>query len=425
MGKIYKYENGKNPVKIFDMETSEIPSGLTLNFDYPAASQTNRVHMMSKGRANDEVYIVFSSTSLPEGWNEADGKLPTEDEFPGYFCGNETLPVSDLYRVGTIPDCVSMGAGINATTIYNTFYKYTLSGDTLSDPKAFFVQANQLLPGHLGGGMTTVDNGKVLWSVGDCLMYGTDGRAAPQLDNETCGKILLIDPDSGSYEVVAKGVRNSQQMRIVETTPYPLSLVKSNKLLVFMDIGGVTAEEVNAKKLSDILDGTTTANFGWGRDENGIAREGTFSVEPGALGILGTEPPCDGDMEIGEEGFDQPWIQFGRTETDIFHGISSFSVGCFDKLKLIWSEFNTGLIMGTTEEFCVDDYKGPSKGYKIKLYDTDGNYLEGGLNDLVMEELGEVGYYRGDPRLFHYPDGTAGVFIERTGIFYKLTEIEI
>ena len=53
------------------------------------------------------------------------------------------------------------------------------------------------------------------------------------------------------------------------------------------------------------------------------------------------------------------------------------------------------------------------------------NLLDGGFNDLVREELGEVGYFCGDPRPFHYPDGTAGVFIERTGVFYKLTKIDI
>ena len=67
----------------------------------------------------------------------------------------------------------------------------------------------------------------------------------------------------------------------------------------------------------------------------------------------------------------------------------------------------------------------PSKGYKIRLYDSNMTEYENGFNDLVKEELGEVGYYRGDPRLFHYPDGTAGVFIERTGVFYRLTEIDM
>lgn len=69
--------------------------------------------------------------------------------------------------------------------------------------------------------------------------------------------------------------------------------------------------------------------------------------------------------------------------------------------------------------------RGPAKGYIIKIYDTDGNYLENGVNDLVLQELGTVGRYRGDPRLFHFPDGTAGVFVERTGTFYRLKEIPI
>jgi hypothetical protein len=29
---------------------------------------------------------------------------------------------------------------------------------------------------------------------------------------------------------------------------------------------------------------------------------------------------------------------------------------------------------------------------------------------------------RPDPRLFHFPDGSAGILLERTGQFYRLTE---
>ena len=146
------------------------------------------------------------------------------------------------------------------------------------------------------------------------------------------------------------------------------------------------------------------------------------------MGILGTEPPSEEIAMSPDSGYVQPWIQFGRTPDDVFHAISSFAVAfkSFIELDLIWSEFNTGLIMGTGKRFRGGkNYFKPAKGYKIKLHDAEGNYLENGCNDLVKEELGEVGYYRGDPRLFHYPDGTAGVFIERTGVFYRLTEITI
>ncbi len=388
---------------------------------FAGAGQVNRVHAMTKGSSEDEVIIVFTSTTLPSAYTEAHAQLPPEGAYPGYICSTP-LFVRDLYRIGDDgADC-----GVGSFTVYNVFYKYTIAADgTLSDPVPFFSLENQFIPGHFGGGITTVDDGRILWSVGDCLIYGSDGRYASQMDWEHCGKILIIDPEDSTYEVAAKGVRNSQQFKIVnrpkkDGTP-------TSDTLVFMDIGGVTAEEVNAVPVKRILNTKTIENFGWGRSVvDGKAREGTFYVGPGVMGVLGTEPPCEGDAPVTEDGFIQPWIQFGRTETDFYYGISSFAVAynSFDKLELIWSEFNTSHIMGTTNRYYRGPRNaGPVKGHKIKLYDDEGNYLENGTNDLVQKELGDVGYYRGDPRLFHYPDGTAGVFIERTGAFYKLTEI--
>ena len=60
-----------------------------------------------------------------------------------------------------------------------------------------------------------------------------------------------------------------------------------------------------------------------------------------------------------------------------------------------------------------------------EIYDTNGNYLENRVKDSFLQELSSVGRYRGDPRLFHYPDGTAGALNERTSTFYRLTEIKI
>ena len=96
-----------------------------------------------------------------------------------------------------------------------------------------------------------------------------------------------------------------------------------------------------------------------------------------------------------------------------------------NKIQLLWSEFNTGNLLATDEQIIRPGKTdgSPATGYKIKIYNAAGVLLENSLNDLVKEELGEVGFYRGDPRLFHYPDGQAGVFIERTGVFYKLSEI--
>merc|ERR1711865_862520 len=110
--------------------------------------------------------------------------------------------------------------------------------------------------------------------------------------------------------------------------------------LAFMDIGGVTAEEVNAVPLNEILSTETINNFGWGRSlTDGLAREGTFYVEPGNGLVLGSEPVCKKKVPQPEPGFIGPWIQFGRTADDYFYAISSFAVPSkgVDKLKLIWS----------------------------------------------------------------------------------------
>mmetsp|Transcript_4311 Transcript_4311/g.5298 ORF Transcript_4311/g.5298 Transcript_4311/m.5298 type:complete len:442 (+) Transcript_4311:258-1583(+) len=422
---MYSYDAGTNSVtKVFDIATNTIPDGLTL--DYPTSphagpGQTSRVHAMTKGSSSDEVIVVFSSMTLPTEYSEAHAKLPAEGMFRGYVCPDPPQFARDLFRLGDDVSCLT------SETIYNVFYKYTVAEDgLLVNPVPFFALENQMTPGHLGGAIVTLDNGNVLWGVGDCLPYGTDGRFASQLDSEHCGSILSINPDDSSHKIVAKGVRNPQQFRIINRKNFP-----GKDVLIFSDIGGVTAEEVNGIKVKRLLDSDHIANFGWGRSlVDGKAREGTFYVGAGVMGVLGTDPPCEGDAPIKEPGYEQPWIQFGRTATDYFYAISGFAVAypSFDKLELIWSEFNTGLIMGTTKHFTIKSrkYNGPAKGFKIRLYDEQGNYLEHGTNDLVKEALGDeaAGYFRGDPRLFHYPDGTAGAFIERTGTFYRLTEIE-
>jgi len=128
-------------------------------------------------------------------------------------------------------------------------------------PMPFFVHEHTILPGHVGGGIVTVQKGKILYSTGDCTFYGLDGSYPPQLDFEACGKILLIDPSKkGKYDIVAKGVRNSQQMRVYSEAERDAK-GKKQDVLAFMDIGGVTAEEVNAIPLKRILNGKKNTQF--------------------------------------------------------------------------------------------------------------------------------------------------------------------
>ena len=445
-GLIYSYNTSTGDIQtIFDMESSPVPDGLKLDWTWGAAALTYRVKSMTQGLSNDEVIIVFTSSTLPTGWTEADTKLPPQGAFGQWVCSPESeggmVWIPDIYRPGIIPECFDAGAGLTTFVAYDAFYKFNIVNGELVHPEPFFVSESAILLGHLGSGIVTVDS-KVLWSPGDCTSFGVDGAYAPQLDHEHCGKILSIDPNCiGVYDIVIKGVRNPQQMRVFasKSAKFPKSPKvrkalksdkasnswKSRKYVAFMDIGGVTAEEVNAFPL-DSIGGPHMPNFGWGRNMNdGKAREGTFYVNMGIGGVLGTQPTCAENAPIGEPGYVQPWIQFGRTSSDIFYGICSIAVPTSgtDKLELLWTEFNTGKIFGTEAMFV--EGAPPAKSCKLKIYDANGTYLENGLNDLVKEELGEAFFYRGDPRLFHFPGGQAGVFIERTGVFYKITEVAI
>jgi hypothetical protein len=51
--------------------------------------------------------------------------------------------------------------------------------------------------------------------------------------------------------------------------------------------------------------------------------------------------------------------------------------------------------------------------YRVGLVTADGK-------PVTLKEL--AGGERPDPRFFNFPDGTAGMLLERTGAFYKLTE---
>jgi len=158
-------------------------------------------------------------------------------------------PVILVYacRLGTVPDCVQSGAGLTTLTNYDVFYKYTLVNGELTNPVPFFVAEVSVAPGHLGGGIATLPDGNILWSPGDCTIFGLDGHYAPQLDDEWCGKIHLINTSKvGEYNTVAKGVRNPQQMRVyMRWNSKKASAKDANRVksidVAFMDIGGVTA----------------------------------------------------------------------------------------------------------------------------------------------------------------------------------------
>jgi len=90
---------------------------------------------------------------------------------------------------------------------------------------------------------------------GDNLSFGLNGLNGAQSTDNPSGKLILIDPDQPKwFEIVAKGVRNSQQLFL------------DGDNVVFMEIGGYSAEEINVYPIADLLDTSVIENFGWGMD---------------------------------------------------------------------------------------------------------------------------------------------------------------
>ena len=152
-------------------------------------------------------------------------------------------------------------------------------------------------------------------------------------------------------------------------------------------------------------------------------------------------PPCLAQQTGAEKnGFVAPFMQYGRSPGTPLFGITSAIVSdvSFGKIKVATSEFKTGTmivaledVVGYVDSLPVQSYK-PAQSYFVKLYKKSGTgnleVLSYDFNTLVAEFLGldpENDDIRGDSRLFKYPDGSAGVFIERTGQFFELSEIDI
>ena len=188
-GLVFSYDEYGTVSKVFDMTQSAIPAGVTLDWTWGGASQEFRVQQLSQGARKGGVFVVMVSSTLPAGWDRADAELPAQGAFPGWTCtadnDKDAEFVRDIYRIGEHPSCFDNAAGFVGFTAYHVFVKYSIDDDgSLIDPEPFFVSENQMTPGHFGGGMATVDKGKILWSVGDCLPFGTTGLYAPQLDSE-------------------------------------------------------------------------------------------------------------------------------------------------------------------------------------------------------------------------------------------------
>lgn len=380
-----------DPVKIFDVD-EDSPAGLTL--------EGREAVLNISGGSGNKVYVVLSSSTEPAGIPIH--RLPAP--LPGECClAEDPIFLEDLYRIGELPGPVAFFG--TTETWYQTLIEYKEVENRLVNPRMILAIETQSGPTHTGGGMLTIGNDLILYTTGDGLPFGADGRAAVQDPSEKAvGKLLLINPRTATATVLAQGLRNVQHLELV-FPDRPLN----KQIIGLTDIGGVTAEEVNYIKLGDLLKTRVIENFGWGRAADGLAREGTFYISPG-LPLGFGEPATNGIAPSPEAGFLQPHAQYGRN--DPFGGVAingPVTSTRFDEITGVFTDLASGFLYATTANINAVD----APVHLVNLVLDDGT---------PIANFDALAGGRADARLFNLPDGSAGVLIEATGDYYRLTE---
>jgi hypothetical protein len=303
------------------------------------------------------VYVVFTSSTVPSG----------------------------------IPQLFSPRPGADA---WHVLYQYDYDGTALSNPRG--ITALQVCTdNHTSGGLTVLTDGTLLFATGDNGSPGEDGFSYPQDIAGHLGKILRINAANGSTQVVARGIRNAQRLAVDPNGGDPY--------LVFADIGGWVAEELNGMRLTELLGGGSTPNVGWGRNIDAKAREGWFYIDPTGIAVGVAPRP--------EFGFIQPIAQFGREGADAI-AVSGpvVSQQSFIQIRSLFGDLVSGAVYAIAG---APSLRGQTV-FRVGLRDS---------NSQTVTLKGLAGGDRPDPRFFNFPDGTAGVLLERTGEFFRLTEL--
>ena len=292
---------------------------------------------------------------------------------------------------GGIPQRLSPRAGTDA---WQVLYGFDFDGTELTNPRA--ITALQFRSdGHSGGGLTMAGDNTLIFATGDNGDSGEDGRAFTQDATNHLGKLVRINVSTGATDVVAIGMRNVQRLIIDANGGDPH--------LIAVDIGGWIAEEVDAIPLDILLSGSARPNCGWGRHPvDGKAREGTFYIDANGAAV--------GDAPL-EPGFVQPIAQFGREHAQAIGATGPVaSTRSFRLIRYLFGD----LVSGSAYALASAPTKAPQVVFHVALVDS-------ARRPVTLLEL--AGGTRADPRFFNFPDGTAGVLLESTGEFYRLTEI--
>jgi hypothetical protein len=272
-------------------------------------------------------------------------------------------------------------------------YEFTVEAGTLKDARPIVAMAVRT-EGHTGGGLVMVDDRTLLFSPGDNGDSYEDGRMAAQSLSDHVSKILRIDVVSADVAPVAVGVRNCQRLVI-----YSLG---AQARLAFVDPGGWVSDELNSVLVRELVGAATPLNFGWGRAAvDGRSREGSFFIDQVGNSVART--PVD------ETGFVKPVAEVGRGREPFLGLAGPVSSPSFPSITALVADLVSGDVFATTRP--LGERNQPV--YRVAVKDATGTAT-------TFRELS--GDKRGDARFFNFPDGGAGVLIERTGRFYRVTE---
>ena len=152
------------------------------------------------------------------------------------------------------------------------------------------------------------------------------------------------------------------------------------------------------------MNGLEALNFGWGRSRaDARGREGTFEIDKVGNSI--------GRLPADEAGFVEPVAEFGREGTEAI-AVSGplHSARSLPGLSFLFADLVSGQLFATT---------GPPSSKRqdvVRVRAVDGAGQPVTLRGLARAD-------RPSPRLFSFPDGSAGILLEPTGEFFRVVAV--
>jgi hypothetical protein len=334
--------------------------------------------------------LLLSKTTVPPGV-----KLIGAEPFLNVAANKVGTTVYVMFISTSVPkDVPKRPSPRDQSEAWYLLYAFDFDGTSLTRPRPI-VALQERWDGHSGGGMTVLPDDSVLFAAGDNGDSYEDGLLNAQNPANHLAKIVQIDPATGAVKVVAIGVRACQRLTI--------DVFDGEARLSFVDPGGWVSEELDSIRLADLL-APTPPNFGWGRAAiDKRSREGTFYIDQTGNSIA--KAPLD------EPGFVQPVAEFGREKAaQVAVSGPVHSPSSFKTITFLFGDLANGGVYAVT--------RAPSAFHQPVFAVT---LVNGQGQTITLKALSNGP--RGDPRFFNFPDGTAGLLVEATGQFFRLTEV--